>query len=71
LNEFGRYYSFVTVWSQGFAHEFFVGKRTVRLCGIAERNAPFDGPPNKGDSLLLVDRGTVAVAQSHAAQPNC
>jgi len=54
--------------SQRLAHQLLVGERAVDLGGVEEVDPTFKSRPDKRDSLLLVDRGTVAVAQSHAAQ---
>ena len=56
--------------SERFAHEFFVGERTIDFGGIEECNAAFDGRADQRNPVLLVDRRTVAEAHSHAAEPD-
>ena len=68
--ELGCDHHLIAEWSEGFAHEFFVGEWTVDFGGIEKCDAAFDRRPNQRDPLLLVDRWTVAKAQPHAAQPN-
>ncbi len=69
--EFGGDHHLVTKWSQRFAHEFFVGERTVNFGGVEERYAAFDGRPNQRDHLLLVRSRTITEAHSHAAEAEC
>ena len=68
--ELGGDHHLVAERSESFAHEFFVRERTVHFGGIEEGDAAFDGRTNQRDPFLLVDRGTVAKAHSHAAEPN-
>src|SRR5216684_9333604 len=52
------------------AHQFLVGERAVDFGGVEKCNATLDGRPDQRDSRLLIDRRTVAKAQSHAAEPD-
>jgi hypothetical protein len=67
--EFGCDHHLTAERSQRFAHELFVRERTVGLGGVEERNAAFDRRPDQGDHLLLVGGRAVAVAHSHASEP--
>src|SRR6266487_6817905 len=54
--------------SESFAHEFFICEWAVGFSGIEERDAAFHGHPEDSDHLLLILRGTVPEAHSHAAE---
>ena len=54
--------------SERLANQFLVGERAVDFGGVEEGDTAFERRPDERNSLLLVDRGTVAVAQSHAAE---
>src|SRR5437879_13788202 len=57
-------------WRQRLTNELFVGVRTVDFGGIEERDAAFDGRADERDHRLLVRWETVALAHSHAAEPD-
>src|SRR5438270_806237 len=44
----------VTHWSQRFAYEFLISKRTVDFSSVEEGYAAVHGGPDEGDHLLLV-----------------
>src|SRR4029450_10066301 len=68
--EFGGYHYLPAEWSQRFADQFFVCKRTVHFSGIKKCYAELDGLPQQRDHLILVFGRTVAKAHSHTAEPN-
>src|SRR5690348_17645996 len=51
-----------------FSHQLFVRERTVRLSGVKEGHAAFDGGTNDLHALLSLDRRPVIGAQPHAAE---
>ena len=51
-----------------FATKFLVGERAVDFRGVKQRDAALDGRTDQRDAVLLVDRRTVAEAQTHAAE---
>ena len=53
---------------QRFAHQFFIGERTVHFGGVEERYAAFDSRTNQRDHLFLVRGRTKTEAHSHAAE---
>src|SRR6202166_4254407 len=66
--ELGGDHHLFTQRSERFAHQFFVGVRTIYFCSIEEGDAAFDGRPNQRNSVLLVHGGPEAEAHSHAAK---
>src|SRR6476620_2704687 len=67
-SELGRDDDIFTERLQRFADEFFVRERPIDLSGIEKSDASFDRRPNKGDSLLLVNRRTETESQPHATE---
>ena len=55
---------------QGLADQFLVGEGPIDLRGVEEIHPAFDGRPDQGYSRPLVDRRTIGVAQTHAAEPH-
>jgi hypothetical protein len=55
---------------EGLADEIFVCEWAVNLGRVEERDAAFDGCPEKRGHLLLVFGWTVGKTHSHAAQPD-
>jgi hypothetical protein len=53
---------------KGFAHEFFVRERPVRLSRVEEGDAALDGRPDELDHLLSVGCRAIPEAHAHAAQ---
>src|SRR6266567_1596030 len=68
--ELGCDHHLIANGSQSLAYEFLIRERAIDFGGVEEGNPTFECRPDERNSLLLVDRGTVAVAQSHAAQPD-
>ena len=68
-SEFGGDHHLSTKGSKRFAHEFFIGERAIRFCGIEKRDAAFDCHPKQLDHLLLVGCRTVGIAHAHTAEP--
>ncbi|MNT07260.1 hypothetical protein D3C72_1419570 [compost metagenome] len=66
--ELGGDHQLVAVRRQRFAEQIFVGIRPVDFGGVEEGHAAFDRRMQQGDALALLDGGTVAMAQAHAAQ---
>ena len=66
--EFGSDDDLVAKGSEGFAHEFLVGERTVDFGGIEKCDAAFDGGSDKRDHLFFVGGRAVAKAHAHAAE---
>src|SRR5208282_5490630 len=66
--ELGGDHHFPTERRKSFAHEFFVGERTIDFSRIEECYAAFHGGAENRDHLLLVSSRTVRKAHSHAAQ---
>ncbi len=67
-SELGGDFHLTANWSQRFAHQLFVSKRTVDFRGIKECNPTFNGRPNQRDPFLLVHGRAEAKAHAHAAQ---
>src|SRR5947207_7683998 len=67
--EFGGDHYLIANGSERFAHEFFVCERAVRFSSIEKRYAAFYRRPNQRDHFLLVCRRTIAIAHSHATEP--
>ena len=55
---------------QRLAHQLFVRERAIDFGGVEEGNPSFERRPDERDSFLLIYRGTVAIAQAHATQPD-
>src|SRR5678815_1845558 len=53
---------------EGFADEFLVRERAIRLSGVEESDTLFDRRPNQGDHLLFFSSRAVAEAHAHAAE---
>src|SRR4051812_43737027 len=59
----------VAVRLEGFAHDVLVGKGSVDLGGVEERDAELDGAADDGDAVGAVRGGRVVGAgQAHAAE---
>src|SRR5580692_3072212 len=67
--ELGGDHHFSTERTQGFAHEFFVGKRAVDFSRVEECDASLHSGADDRDHFLRVSGGAVAKAHSHAAEP--
>jgi hypothetical protein len=69
-SKFGGDHNLIAEGREGFAHQFFACERAVAFSGIEERNAALDRSPNDGNPVLLVHSRTVAMTQSHTAEPD-
>src|SRR6266581_6008823 len=58
----------VTIGLQCFAHQFFVGKRSVHFGRIKKGNATVDSGFEKGNAFFFIDGIAVGVVQSHATE---
>src|SRR6266542_2236289 len=56
--------------SEGFTNQLLVRERTIHLGGVEEGDAAFNRRPYEGDHLRPVRGRTVAIAHSHATEPN-
>jgi len=61
---------FASEWSQRFAHQIFIRERAVYLRRVEKCDVPLDRCPDKRDSLLPIYGWTVAIAHSHASEPD-
>jgi hypothetical protein len=68
--ELGGDHHLVPEGSQGFTHHLLVRERAIDFRGVEEGHAALDRRPDECDRLALVRCGTVAMAQSHAAEAN-
>jgi hypothetical protein len=66
--EFGGDHDIVAKRSESFADEFLVRERSVHWRGVKGRNAAFGRGTEERDDLLLVFRGPIGSAHSHAAE---
>src|SRR6266568_8375221 len=67
--EFGGDHHLPAQGSKRFAHQFFIGERTVDLGGVEKGHAVFDCQPEKSDHLLPVGKRAFIMAHSHATEP--
>lgn len=67
--ELRRDHDSIAEWGERFADELFVGERPIGFSGIEEGDAAFNRRSNQRDALLLLNRRSVAKAESHAAEP--
>ena len=67
--ELGCDYDLVANRGQSFPHQLLVFERTVYLRCVEEGEAQIDGRTNQTDRLIFLYCLSVAVAQSHAAEP--
>src|SRR3989440_7580143 len=67
--DFGGDHHLLAQGSKRFAHQFFIGERTVTLGGVEKGNAAFDCRPDQCDHLLLVGNRAFIMAHSHATEP--
>src|SRR5580704_1926366 len=60
----------LALWSERFAHQFFVHVRAVNFGGVKECDAAFHGGTQNRGHFLLVFRWAIGKAHSHAAEPD-